>query len=140
MTKNKQVEGFDFANIKSKSAELKIMHPGTGDFTGLVLTVIGTGSDPMKKVIAEIDKQRQKLLMRRKQFTTEQVDENQMRLYIASVIDWNWGFDDEGNQSHFRHEQPEFSKKAFRELLVEAPFIKTQLDEMLSVDGNFFPG
>ena len=96
----------DICEIKPVEREIEIVHPKSGEPLGIKVTVLSLNDPKMASLKRRIINQRLDLERRGKTFKADDIEENNVSLLIAAMVDWKW----EG-ESSFMGEKPEFNEK-----------------------------
>lgn len=120
-------------DIQRSTVDLEILHPTTGEATGLVLTLRSL-SDPEMRKMTEASLEKQRASARRgKAYTVQQELREDVRLKAACVTGIAWG------DAKIDGEQPAYSPEVAEKLL-QRDFIFKQVSEQLQADSDFFTG
>lgn len=123
---SKKSEGVEFdslltADKHEAGAEMEIIHPATGEKTGVFLLIKGVDSKTFRKASAEFNKARLTA-------KPEQLDDLALEMTVAITEGWR-GLKDK-----------EFSKDAVRKLYTDSPAIRSQVDNWFQQRRNFTKG
>ena len=108
------------ADAHEAGAEMEVMHPATGESTGVFLRIRGVDSKTFRDASLEFNRKRM-----------EKGNENKdiaLDLSVAITAGWR-GIDD-----------VEFSADAVRKLYQDSPAIRAQVDAFFTVRRNFMKG
>lgn len=126
----------DISTIVATSRPINILHPRTGQETGLVIHLLPTTAPAVKAV-----KQRftnEALAARgRNKTTAQKLEANSIELLAAAIDKWEWNVGADGTQSSFGGEQLELNEKNAKKV-VKVDWIRAQIDEELGDDAAFF--
>jgi len=120
----------DLATLVLPTVTIDILHPATGEPTGLRITLRHKDCPQVKSVVK---KYTQKLITsRRQRLTVDELTEQEIEILIAVVESWEWG-----GSAKWHGKKPDISE--VRAVLSEpgAAFIRQQIDDSLS-DANLF--
>lgn len=123
---SKKNEGVEFDSLLTAEkheagAEMEIIHPATGEKTGVFLKIKGVDSKTFRKASAEYNKARLTA-------KPDELDGLSLELTVAITEGWR-GFKDK-----------EFSKDAARKLYIDSPGIRAQVDTWFQQRRNFTKG
>jgi hypothetical protein len=107
----------DLTPAQEVGTEVKILHPGTGEPTGIVMQVAGPDSKRQKNATALIIGERSELRLRK--ITAARLEDESIRIAAASIISWS-GVIENG-------EEIEYSPSVALGLLTRYPFIREQI-------------
>ncbi|PCI03445.1 MAG: hypothetical protein COB78_10835 [Hyphomicrobiales bacterium] len=121
----------DLSSIVANTRTIQIKHPGTGAEIGLAIDLVSLTDDRVKLV----ERQNRNKLMRKgmKNVSAEQLDKTADDVLIATMVSWKWAKD-----ATFDGEQLEFNRKNIDRLFAKLPFVRTQIDEELANEADFF--
>ena len=118
-------------DIKRNTVDLAVVHPETGQETGLVLT-LRSPNDPEVRKLAETSIERQRARARRqKPFSVAEEQREAIKINAACVVAIQWGEVTMGG------EQPDCAPEV-AERLLSRDFILQQVAEQLQIDADFF--
>ena len=124
----------DISQLKPKTRVVQILHPATGDELGISVEVMSFGDPRLKRIIRQINDQKQEREARRKIMRTEDMESNSVRLVANAIVGWDWSKSSFG----FKGERPAFSLKKAIEVLSELDWFYTQLNEEIANEKAFF--
>lgn len=124
----------DISQLKPKTRVVQILHPRTGDELGISVEVMSFGDPRLKRIIRQINDQKQEREARRKILKTEELESNSVRLVANAIVGWDWSKSKFG----FKGELPAFSPAKAVEVLSELDWFFTQLNEEIGNDKAFF--
>lgn len=127
----------DILAIKPTSTTVEILHPGNGKKIGLTVEMVSLDDDRVKSVTRRVTDNRLKKAARGKNFTSEEIEENEINIIAAACVGWEWGNDEDGVPGGFDKKQPEFSNAAVRALL-RTTWVREQLNTALGETERFF--
>lgn len=120
----------DLGKIAAKGRDIDILHPSTGESTGLKLTLKSPDNADIKAVRRRW--QQEMLKAKNNTLTMERNLKFHKEMLLASVSDWEWG-----GTSSFNGKKLEFSTENL-DLVLESEWIATQISEAISDEGAFF--
>lgn len=120
----------DLAGIKPSTVDVEIIHPGTGEATGLVITVKSTEDDSVKRL--QRSQINRRLKSRDKKLSVEKIEEESNAVICAAVAGWTWGGDAKWNGK-----KPEFTPENVAEVLA-VEWIRKQVKTVLDEEADFF--
>lgn len=123
----------DICEIKPVQREIDIVHPASGEPLGIKVTVLSLNDPKMSYLKRRIVNQRLELERRGKTFKADDIEENNVALLIAAMVDWKW----EGDID-FQGEKPEFNEKNIKEVFKSLPWFKNQISEAVGDEESFF--
>lgn len=123
----------DICEIKPVEREIEIVHPKSGEPLGIKVTVLSLNDPKMASLKRRIINQRLDLERRGKTFKADDIEENNVSLLIAAMVDWKW----EG-ESTFMGEKPEFNEKNIKAVFKAIPWFKNQISEAVGDEESFF--
>lgn len=127
----------NITDIKPNTTSVDIVHPGTGAKIGLTVEMVSLDDDRVKSVTRRVTDARLKKAARGKNFTSEEIEENEINIIAAASVGWTWCEDDDGEPGNIDGEQPKFSNAAVRSLLKTA-WVREQLNTALGDTERFF--
>jgi len=107
------------ADAHEDGAEMEVLHPATGEKTGVFLMIRGVDSKSFRKASADFN---------RKKAKGDDHDSLAMDLTVAITAGWR-GI-----------KNMEFSPDAARKLYTDSPAIRNQVDSFFTVRRNFMKG
>jgi len=108
------------ADAHEAGAEMEVMHPATGEATGVFLLIRGVDSKTFRDASIEFNRKRM----------DKANDDKDIALDLTVAITAGWrGIDD-----------IEFSADAVRKLYTDSPAIRAQVDAFFTVRRNFMKG
>ncbi|MGP2493505.1 hypothetical protein ACTDI4_17980 [Mesorhizobium sp. PUT5] len=120
----------DLAAIKPNTSKVEIIHPGSGDPTGLVIEVMSQESPAVRKILR---RQTDRMIKRRgKKMTAEQIEEDAIERLAASVVGWEW----KGNAA-FGGKKLDCTPENVATVL-GVSWIKGQVQEAVADEAEFF--
>lgn len=121
----------DLLSIRPDSIEIEIVHPGTRQPLGLVLTCVSLEDERVKEI--ERTLKNKALRGGRNSVTAEKLDENTLLVLATTIKSWNWPESlTLGDLSN-----PECNS-ANKKKLVSIPWIASQIDVALGDESAFF--
>lgn len=120
----------DLAGIKPSTVDVEIIHPGTGDPTGLVITVKSSEDEAVKRAQRKIYNQR--LKTREKKLSVEKLEEDGIAILTAAVSGWKWNGDAKWNGT-----KPEFTPDKLADVLA-VEWIRKQVKAVVDEEADFF--
>lgn len=131
----------NLAEIKTVSYTHDVTHPKTGKKVGIKLEVISLNDDGMIAVKRKIGDKLLAKNQRSKLITTAESDANLRELIGRSIIGWEWGVDEDGEQAVWNDEGPlEYSAANVIKVLTALPWLQQQVNEVIESEANFFHG
>jgi hypothetical protein len=128
----------DLAKVKPVEVLLDIKLPGTSRSAGVTVQLMSLDDARMSKLKRSIIDRRQKLETKGKTFSAEEIDTNGAEICFASIIGWEWGKDEDGDDATFRGEKPEFTRANVMAVFAELPWFREQIDVKLGERESFF--
>ena len=126
----------DLLEIVSRNVDVPVLHPGTGEPTGLVITLYPPDADAREALKKKWTNEAIKL--RNRTLTADQIEARSLERIVVATAGWTWGEDADGNQASFGGEQLEFSAVNVRMLYKKVPYIRTQIMEALDDESAAF--
>ena len=120
----------DISAISANERTIDILHPATGEPTGLKVTLLPGTDEKVESARRKITNRR--LQSRSQKITAEQLEAEGMELLLASVSGWEWG------EATLGGEQPEFSADNVRRVLKQHKWIRDQIDREAGYSEAFF--
>ena len=120
----------DFGSLTSlqeAGTEVKITHPGSGEWLGITMMVAGPDSKRQKSATSLIIAERTELKLRK--ITAARLDDEAVRIAAASIISWT-GVVENGKVI-------EYSPSVALGLLTRHPFIREQVSSYANDRANF---
>lgn len=124
----------DISKIVPIERAIEIKHPVTGVNVGISVTLMSPDDERLKPVIREINDKALALRQKNKNFSIDQVEENNMKLMLTTILSWNWY----GKDVNFKGEKPEFNSANVKLVLNTLDWFKKQIDEELAETKSFF--
>lgn len=134
MTNKSTTATVDLMNIKPSAKDCVIVHPATGEPIGLTITVLPITDDKPQATIRKVNDRRFKLAARQKSFTSEEAEANGYDIISSAITGWTFT----NPELMIGGVQPPFSSAGARKLLVDLPWILSQLDDFLGDTARFF--
>lgn len=123
----------DIAATKPVERVISIVHPVTGEDTGITVHLMSIQDERMKRVKRRIQDERMKLERRGKSFDASQQEDNILSLIFHSMTGWEWSGD-----VKFHGEKPAFNEVNVKKVLTELYWFQKQIDEALDDEKAFF--
>ncbi len=120
----------NLAANQESGAKLKITHPVSGQSLGITMTVIGYGSDQVRKL--QRRQANERLKNARKRPTAEDFERASLEVASAAVTGWKFA---EGVT--LDGVVPEFTKENVERLMKRFPFVLEQVDSFASDQANY---
>lgn len=120
----------DLSTIVAAERTINIKHPATNKQLGLSITLLPDSHPKVREVSRSKLNER---LQSREKPTAERMEADALDQIVAHVSGWEWLGD-----LNFHGEKPEFSDQSLRNVLRELPWVRTQIDEELANDAEFF--
>jgi len=124
----------DISAIRPSERTIEIKHPVSGENLGIRITLMSPDDDRLKPTTRAIQDKRIYLNARNKSFSAEEIEANNMKLFVASVTGWEWYSKD----VTFEGKKPDFTPENVRKVLTTLPWFRAQLDDELSETKSFF--
>lgn len=128
----------ELSSIKPSEILLKILHPATGKYIGVTVSLMSITDERMKPVLNHIRNEKLRLEARGKNFKAEQIDENGVDIAFRAMTGWVWEKDDDGDDATFHGKKPEYTPANIKAVLAELPWFKSQIDTKISEEKDFF--
>lgn len=121
----------DLSSIVANTRTIQIKHPNTGKDIGLAIDIVSLTDDRVKTV----ERQNRNKIMRKgmRKVSAESVDQSADDILIAAMTGWAWADD-----ATFHGEQPGFNSENVQAVIDELPFVRSQIDEELANEADFF--
>ena len=111
---------------------MDIVHPVTGENTGIKITLLSIDSDEYHKVSMRLQNENIKFARKNRGKTTaEKLNSDALDLLVGVTVGWT-GITDGAND-----DPVPFSAENCRKIYTELPFIREQVDEFLGDRRNF---
>lgn len=123
----------DFSELKPTERVVDILHPKTGEETGIKIMLVSLEDDRTKRARRKIQDERLRLEARGKGFKSDDLEENSMLLLHAAITGWEWAGD-----ALWKGEKPTFNLKMVKEILTELPWLRSQIERALEDESAFF--
>lgn len=123
----------DLSELRSGTRVVAIKHPKTGAPTGVEWELRALDSTEAQAAKRRITDRRNKLSMKGKTFTAEEIEANAVELLASCSVGWTWRDD-----ADWKGKKPDFNAVNVRAVLEGAPFIRLQLSEALDETEAFF--
>ena len=130
----------DLATVKPSEVLHKIVHPSTGKYIGVTVTLVSITDERLKPLIRQIQDNRYRLEARGKNFKAEEVENNGLEIATRAMTGWTWEKDEDGDEATFHGKKPEFNPATVKAVLTELPWFKSQIDVKISEEKDFFHG
>lgn len=122
----------DLSKIKSDTRLVKILHPATGEPTGLEWELAALDDQACKVIERQITNKRNKLAARGKVFTADEISENEVALITAASKSWKWT-----GEASWSGEKLPFNAKNIA-VVLEAAWLRDQIKSELDDFAAFF--
>lgn len=122
----------DLANLKPVERFIEIVLPTNGEKAGVRVTLLPMTDRKLEKVKRQIQNKSLVLHSRGKNFSADEVAENEKELLLAAVVGWEW------YAAKFHNEVPAFTAQKVAEVFDELPWFKAQIIEALEDEKAFF--
>lgn len=122
----------DFAKIKPSERIVDILHPESGEKTGVSVQLISLRDEKLAAVRRRIQNKNIEFQKRGKTLKAADIEENEMELLVACITGWNWG------DNLYNGEVPQFCEKNVRDILNDLPWFKQQIVEAIDDEKAFF--
>lgn len=119
----------DIGEIKPIEQVIDVLHPKTGQETGLKLTICSAEDERVKSVQRE---QLDKRMKGGKRRTVSQMESDNLDLLASSVVDLEWTGD-----ANLHGEKPKHSKQVVKELLSQ-DWLRRQVDDAAGKTEDFY--
>lgn len=126
----------DLSNINAANRWVDIVRPDNGDQVGLRIELRPETSKEVKAQQRRNTDQR--LNSRKKKMNAAWVEESYQSVLIAAVASWEWGLDENGEQSSFKGEQPECTADNVESVFKALPWVASQVREAFEDTEAFF--
>lgn len=127
----------DLSTRKPSSATFELMEPDGSGTTGITFDVISVNDDKVKAARQAIENKGNKLRLRNKWFTADEIEANTIGILAATIVGWTWGKDHNGEPALWKKAAPDFSPRNVADVLSLA-WVRQQLDEFLNDETRFF--
>lgn len=122
----------DFSEVKLSERVIDILHPKTGEESGIKVTLLSIEDAKLKRVKRKIRDERMRLEARGKSFKSEDEEENLDNLLFAAMTGWSWG-----GEAVWRGEKPEFNLKNVRDVFENFVSFRQQIAEAVEDTSAF---
>lgn len=122
-------------DIKPTTRKIDILHPETEEPVGIKVTVRSGDDEAMKGIQRRITNRALELRKRNKTFSADEIEDNQINLVAAAIVDWDW------TDSDMRFPDgsiPDFNARNVREVLENLPWFRSQIDEAIGEEKAFY--
>lgn len=127
----------DLSEIKPSAHVLDILHPGTGEETGLKIELVSMDDERVKKVQRKWQNAALQRTKRNKKITAEEVEARSNEILAAAMVGIVYGKDANGKEATWKGEQPKLTAKLKDEML-SVEWLRRQIDEALGDSEAFF--
>lgn len=128
----------DFSTLITNERMIEIVHPKSGEPTGIKVSILAMQDPKLKKIRRRILDDKLRLEARGKNFKAEDVEDNVDTLLINAMTGWDWGKDVNGEEATFKGAKPDFTPAKIREVFRTLPWFMNQIDEAVGDEKAFF--
>lgn len=122
----------DFSEVKLAERVVNILHPKTGEDTGIKVTVVSIEDAKLKRIKRKLRDENLRLQARGKSFKAEDEEENLDTILFNAMTGWVW----EG-KAVWRGSKPEFNMKNVRDVFDNFVSFRQQIAEAVEDTSAF---
>lgn len=114
---------------------IEITHPSDNSIkVGIKVTIISFQDERLEKIKRAIQKRKQWLQQRGKDFEPDEVIENRFKLAHAGMVGWEW------TEATYKGTKPDFSNETVKKILTDPKmyWLRDQIEEEISNEKAFF--
>jgi hypothetical protein len=124
----------DISALKPSERIVEIKSPADAEENiGIRVTLLSVSDNSLKALKRKFQDKKLKLEQRGKNWTAEQLDENQKELAFAAMTGWEWYGDVD-----YKGKKPAFDRATVYQLFDELPWFLTQIQAAMSEEQSFF--
>lgn len=128
----------DISAVKPTTIMVDIIHPGTAEKIGVVVSLSSLMDEKMKKVKRRIQDKSYELGRKGKGYSAEDIDTNTNLIVFTAMDGWSWGKDPDGEEATFHGDKPAFTQANVFKVFNELPWFREQLEEKTGETKSFF--
>lgn len=122
----------DLGNIKPVEKLVEIVHPGTGEKTGVTVTVVSLSDKATNDIKRNFQIRKMECERKGNILGYDEQNEYYNELLMACVTGWDW------KDNIFHDKPPVFNKENLKAVLDELDWFKNQLLEAVTDESSFF--
>lgn len=122
----------DFSEVKLSERVIDILHPKTGEETGIKVSLVSVEDAKLKHIKRKIRDERMRLEARGKSFKSEDEEDNLDKILFTAMTGWVWG-----GEAIWRGQKPEFNLKNVKDVFENFISFRQQVAEAVEDTSAF---